>query len=208
MNRRLVDHTPHWVGRARSIRTKDLTSSSFFHLACSRGTFLGIEDKQQPSTFEVQLSDLIAAGWLQPGISLFARNGKLSASNTVTLLPDGRLDLQGTIYDSPSAAAGSITGHPTNGWWFLVVERDPIRTLRGVRVNTSHLSPVKRTKETRRRKRESAHRTARLERTGGTKRPLVRTAVRTIGHMKSWKRLSSAVISRPLRGRQLPVQRA
>ena len=41
--------------------------------------------------------------------------------------------MDGQIHDSPSAAAGAITGRPTNGWWFWLVDRDPVRSIRKVR---------------------------------------------------------------------------
>jgi hypothetical protein len=79
-----------------------------------------------------RLSDLLTAGFLYAGTPLFPRRKKY-ADQAATILPDGRLDLQGVVYSSPSEAAVSITGKPTNGWWFFLVSQQPRRDLRDVR---------------------------------------------------------------------------
>ncbi len=134
MNRRLVRAYPGgWDERSIRGRTKELTTAIASIWPVPEGHRSGVEEKRQPPSYEVQLSDLIAAGWLTAGMALFARSGKRAGTVVATLLPDGRLDLGGDIYDSPSAAAGSITGRATNGWWFLLVEKEPVRSLRLVR---------------------------------------------------------------------------
>jgi len=50
------------------------------------------------------------------------------------LLPDGRLDVTGAVYASPSEAARSITGKPTNGWWFFLIDQQSRRSLKDVRI--------------------------------------------------------------------------
>jgi hypothetical protein len=37
------------------------------------------------------------------------------------VLPDGRIDVDGQIFLSPSAAARSISGNNENGWWFFAI---------------------------------------------------------------------------------------
>lgn len=81
---------------------------------------------------KVDLSDLISAGWLEPGCSLFARRKKF-ADVFATLLPDGRLDIGGVVYASPSEAAKAVTAQPTNGWWFFLADKKSLRSLRDVR---------------------------------------------------------------------------
>jgi hypothetical protein len=66
-------------------------------------------------------------------MSLIPRR-KQHASSVATLLPDGRLDLNGTIHSSPSQAAKAITGGAMNGWWFFLVDQQPRRSLRDVRL--------------------------------------------------------------------------
>jgi hypothetical protein len=70
--------------------------------------------------FAVTLKDLIAAGKLKTGDVLVFADPALQA--TATISSDGRLEVGGVLYDSPSAAAAIVRGHSTNGWadWALV----------------------------------------------------------------------------------------
>lgn len=88
-------------------------------------------DKALPH-YEVRLADLVASGLLASGTHLTPRK-KEHAHKQVAVLTDGRLDVDGTIYDSPSGAAHALTGRPTNGWWFFFVDPASKKTLRGVR---------------------------------------------------------------------------
>jgi hypothetical protein len=81
---------------------------------------------------KVDLADLINAGVLEPRMLLFPRHQKF-ANRVITLLPDGQIDVDGTVFATPSRAAGAITGKPTNGWWFLLVDQVSRRSLRRVR---------------------------------------------------------------------------
>jgi hypothetical protein len=78
--------------------------------------------KAEKTRYDVKLQDLIAAGLLTVPLTLFRqyRGTKLQA----TVLPDGKVEFQGTAYDSCSTPAeiarGTITGRKmnTNGWIF------------------------------------------------------------------------------------------
>jgi hypothetical protein len=70
------------------------------------------QHKRQPR-HKVGLDDLINAGVLEPGTSLFPRRKK-HAGRVATLLADGRIDVDGTVYPQPAAAAAAINGKPTN----------------------------------------------------------------------------------------------
>jgi GNAT superfamily N-acetyltransferase len=79
------------------------------------------------------LSDLISAGCLQIGMQLTPRPKQYS-SKIGTLLGDGRVDIDGVVYATASEAAKAITGVPTNGWWFLLVDTQSKRSLKDVRI--------------------------------------------------------------------------
>ena len=64
---------------------------------------------------------------------LFPR-GKKFASLAATLLPDGRIDVHGTVYSSPSEAAKAVAGGPCNGWWFFLVDKQSRQSLKDVRL--------------------------------------------------------------------------
>lgn len=55
-------------------------------------------------------------------------------------MPDGRLDVGGKIYVSPSVAAQAITGTSTNGWGFFLVDVAARRSLRDIR--TEYLESI------------------------------------------------------------------
>jgi hypothetical protein len=95
--------------------------------------------QQTHYSHRVDLSDLISAGWLQPGTVLYPRQKKF-ADTTATLLSDGSLDVGGKIYSSPSDAAGAIVGSVRNGWWFFLVDPQTKKDLRQVR--TAYLESI------------------------------------------------------------------
>jgi Protein of unknown function (DUF1524)/Restriction Enzyme Adenine Methylase Associated/Protein of unknown function DUF262 len=76
----------------------------------------------------VGLADLIGAGLLEPGTTIYARR-KAHSHRTATVLPDGRVDVDGEVFDTPSGAARSISGKSENGWWFFVLTPGSRRSL-------------------------------------------------------------------------------
>jgi hypothetical protein len=66
------------------------------------------------------LVDLISAGLLVPGQRLFPRPVE-HREIEVSLLSDGRIDVAGTIYDTPTGASKAIAGH-RNGWLFFLTD--------------------------------------------------------------------------------------
>lgn len=82
---------------------------------------------------KVDLSDLLSAGRLLAGAQLYPRR-KRFAESIATLLPDGRLDVSGTIYASPSDAARTITGNNANGWEFFLVDPQTKQSLKDLRL--------------------------------------------------------------------------
>jgi hypothetical protein len=81
---------------------------------------------------KVQIADLISAGHLVSGQTLTPRRSKYGHI-VGTVLPDGRIDIDGTVYETPSKAGSVITGKPTNGWYFFLVDKQARRSLRDVR---------------------------------------------------------------------------
>ena len=72
----------------------------------------------------VELIDLITAGVLTAGTKLYPMS-LAHAERIATVLPDGRVELEGVSYNSVSAAAKSLTrGVSANGWYFFLV--DPV----------------------------------------------------------------------------------
>ncbi|WP_315755713.1 DUF262 domain-containing protein [Bradyrhizobium sp. SZCCHNRI2007] len=87
----------------------------------------------KPKTFRtVELVDLLTAGMLQVGIALFPRRKKYSHV-TATLLSDGKIDVDGKVYDTPNEAATAIAGRKIGGWWFFLTDQTSKQSLRDVR---------------------------------------------------------------------------
>lgn len=91
-----------------------------------------VPDVQPRVRKSVNLADLIGGGAIFPGTTLFPRHKK-HAHRTVMLLADGRLDVDGMTYPTPSEAATAVRGKPTNGWWFFLVDQESKRSLKNVR---------------------------------------------------------------------------
>lgn len=89
----------------------------------------GVQAAIDPSR-RVELPDLIEFGLLTAGMTLYAHPKGQNAGQTATLLPDGQLDVNGTVFDSPSGAAKAISGSIRNGWRFFVVDEEGTKTLR------------------------------------------------------------------------------
>lgn len=82
-----------------------------------------------PPKARIDLADLIAANLLAVGQTLQPRT-KQHRHIEATVLADGRLDVDGTIYGSPSAAATAITGSSRNGMWFFLADTKERTSLR------------------------------------------------------------------------------
>jgi hypothetical protein len=81
---------------------------------------------------QVGLSDLIAAGVLKAGASLFPKRKKYN-ERVAILLPDGRLEIDGVPFAEPNEAAAAIVGERTSGWRFFLVDLNSKKSLRDVR---------------------------------------------------------------------------
>jgi hypothetical protein len=81
---------------------------------------------------KVDLSDLIAAGLLHPGMSLFPRRKQYS-HRVATLLSDGNIEVDGEAYSRPHDAASAIVGKRTGGWVFFLTDQSSKISLRNIR---------------------------------------------------------------------------
>lgn len=81
----------------------------------------------------VQLSDLVERGLLDVGATLVDR--RLDGENATALVTsEGFIEIEGEIYESPSAAAAAVLGTSANGWdfWHTPVD-DVLRPLSALR---------------------------------------------------------------------------
>lgn len=81
---------------------------------------------QQPAashtTSNVDIAQLVDSGWIETGTELVPRSSKYKG-HSAFVAQDGRLFIDETPYQSPSAAASSLQRSMTNGWWWWVIEK-------------------------------------------------------------------------------------
>jgi len=134
LNRELLKKAgSQWTDETIRIRTEELADVIIAIWPVPPGHKSGFSRERRPGLRKkLQLSDLIAGGVLEPGMTLFPRRKKHS-SRVATLLADGQLEVDGVAYPSPSDAATAITGKPTKGWDFFLTDQASRRSLRAVR---------------------------------------------------------------------------
>ena len=122
-----------WTDEMITARTEHLTQLIIQIWPVPANHRSGFLTEKKPSYLKkAELSDLMNGGFIAPGISLFPRRKKYS-HQVATLLPDGKLEVDGVSYASPSDAAKVIAGKRTNGWWFFLTDQNAKISLRDVR---------------------------------------------------------------------------
>jgi hypothetical protein len=133
LNRKLLEAAKEdWSNEAIRARTRDLIEAIISVWPVPAGHKSGFASEKPRRRSKLQLSDLLNAGVLQPGMDLTPRQAKFS-SKVGVLLPDGQIELDGQTFSRPSAAAVHLTGRPTNGWWFFFVDPKSKTSLRKIR---------------------------------------------------------------------------
>lgn len=123
LNRTLLKEAPdEWDERRINRRTSTMVETVLKIWPTPPGHTITLDNPIPSLQSKIELVDLISSGHLQPGMKLYARRKDLT-DKYVTLMSDGRLDYEGRLYNSPSAAAKAITSLSTNGWWFLLSDR-------------------------------------------------------------------------------------
>ena len=133
LNRELLKESgDQWTEESIRVRTRELAEVITQIWPVPPDHRSGFSPERPRLRKKVHLSDLIVGGALESGMTLFPRRKK-SSGRVATLLPDGRVEVDGVAFSSPSDAASTITGHSTNGWWFFLVDQASRRSLRAVR---------------------------------------------------------------------------
>ncbi|MBE9404278.1 DUF262 domain-containing protein [Brachybacterium sp. p3-SID1565] len=74
--------------------------------------------KGEADTSWIDFRHVVGVGLIEPGTTLRARNPHEA---TASVLADGRIEVRGTAYDSPSGAGKAVRGGTTNGWNFWIL---------------------------------------------------------------------------------------
>ena len=81
---------------------------------------------------KVEVIDLISAGLVSAGQTLFPKQNKHSGRNA-QILDDGRIETEGEIFDSLSLAGIKIRQKNTNGWTFWIVDEKTRKSMADLR---------------------------------------------------------------------------
>jgi hypothetical protein len=100
--------------------------------AVPSGHKVQIDRERADTSVTVEIADLIGAGYLSPGLSLYSRPGKYGG-HTGKVLSDGRIEVAGQVFESPSRAGSYIRKKATNGWNFWRLDPNGRRPLKDVR---------------------------------------------------------------------------
>lgn len=132
LNRDLLNRGDTWSEETITARTDALIDMILAIWPAPPGHRSGFAKEARPVRHAVDVADLIAAGALHPGMSLFPK-AKKYRSRAATLLADGQIDIEGIVFPTPTAAATAIAGKRKGGWSFFLVDQDTSRSLKDVR---------------------------------------------------------------------------
>ncbi len=133
LNRKLVTaHPSDWAEATIRSRTQEMIDAILAIWPVPAGHRSAFRPEPRAFPRRLDLADLIAAGVLTAGMTLWPRARK-HAQRTATLLADGQIDIDGVLFQSPSEAGKALNGGPVNGWWFFLVDRETKKSLKTVR---------------------------------------------------------------------------
>ena len=129
LNRRLLEQAKDgWDDERIRARTEQLVDVITEVWPVPEGHKSRTERIERRPMRKVELADLMAAGLLEEGATLYARRRRV-AERTATVLSDGTLDVDGVRYSTPSGASRAVSGTNENGWWFWLVDPKSKRSL-------------------------------------------------------------------------------
>jgi hypothetical protein len=122
LNRTLLDSRRSWTDEEIARRSADLTETILAIWPAPAGHRVSLSrDRREAPARKVEVADLLNAGLLDQGATLYPRQKGL-AGQVATVLSDGSIDVNGTSWGTPTGAARAITGKSRNGWWFWLID--------------------------------------------------------------------------------------
>jgi Protein of unknown function DUF262/Protein of unknown function (DUF1524)/Restriction Enzyme Adenine Methylase Associated len=110
-----------WTDHDIRNRTQYLISKILQIWPCPTGHKVNRTNQASRWSSSVTVSDLLAAGLLSAGQTLYSQPGKYGGFHAV-ILNDGRIETNGKVFDSLSMAGWEVRGRATNGWTFWKVD--------------------------------------------------------------------------------------
>lgn len=98
---------------------------------------------QKPTTArQIWVADLVASGHLQPGQQLFPVDQKIVSEVSAFIVSDGRIEVNGSLHTTPTAAAKTLRPGDPNGWQYWLVDLATRKSLHDVRREYMQASQV------------------------------------------------------------------
>lgn len=125
LNKRVQDSGKSgWSEELIRARTEELISMILDIWKVPEGHISKVNRTKEDTPQKINVVDLISAGLVQPGQTLYPKMHRYKGRNA-QILVDGRIDIEGSIYDSLSLAGSHIRKKNTNGWTFWLVQESP-----------------------------------------------------------------------------------
>jgi hypothetical protein len=121
-----------WDEEGIDLRTNQAIDAILAIWPVPEGHRVSINREQVYSSVWVEIADLLGAGFLTPGQTLYSLPGKYGG-HTGRVLSDGRIEVEGQIFDSPSSAGKHVRKKNTGGWNFWRLDPSGRRPLKEVR---------------------------------------------------------------------------
>jgi hypothetical protein len=121
-----------WSEELIRSRTEELTSMILDIWKVPKGHVSKVHRERSESSKRVQVIDLISAGLLQTGQTLYPSYKRYKGRNA-QILADGRIEVEGEVFDSLSVAGNYLRKKNTNGWTFWLINESPKEKLFDVR---------------------------------------------------------------------------
>lgn len=141
LNSRLLQSyaAKQWDEEGIDVRTNQVIDAILAIWPVPLGHKVRVGREQPVAHITVEIADLIGAGYLAAGQALYSSPGKFGGVSG-RVLSDGRIEVDGQVFDSPSSAGSFVSKRSTNGWDFWRLEPDGRRPLKDVR--TEYLKVV------------------------------------------------------------------
>jgi len=131
MDHDLITSTDAWDEDSIRGRTAELTEDILSIWRVPSGHRSMFTEERAERKRKIEIADLMGAGMISAGATLYARRGKF-AGRTATVLSDGRIEVDGEEFTTPTGAATKIRGRMTNGWLFFLVDPESKRRLKDI----------------------------------------------------------------------------
>lgn len=133
LNRKVQDlGQSGWTEELIRARTSQLTDLILQIWKVPAGHISKVHREKDSSPPKINVIDLLSAGLVQPGQTLFSKMPRFQG-RTAQILADGRIEVEGVIFDSLSLAAIHVRNKSANGWTFWLVSESPRRSMFEIR---------------------------------------------------------------------------